>query len=341
MQGLHGRQPELGDPVEQPLALPEKHRGDVERQLVHDPGRERLTHRRGAARDVDAAVAGDRRGLLERRFEAVGDEVKRRAALHLDRVVGVVGEDEDGGVIRRLVAPPAAPVLVPGAADRAEHVAAHDVGAARTHQPALGGRDPPRPPPRRDARRGPACRRRRAGSRGSGSARRRSRRARWTCGRSSRSWRLRLTPVAELIGATRFSDVPRTPPGRSHPRRAPWRTACTSSASTTCANASQRCSSASARTPRSSPARSRRRRADGIALQLLPGYKSGRPEQPRREGVAESHSRVRSWGTVAAFALIIAVNIGEGIDEGFDFWNWLLIALGAVFILQAVYRLRT
>ena len=53
------------------------------------------------------------------------------------------------------------------------------------------------------------------------------------------------------------------------------------------------------------------------------------------------HSRVRSWGTIAAFTLIIAVNIGEGIDMGFDFWNWLLIALGAVFILQAAYRLRT
>jgi hypothetical protein len=57
--------------------------------------------------------------------------------------------------------------------------------------------------------------------------------------------------------------------------------------------------------------------------------------------VAESHSRVRSWGTIAAFTLIIAVNIGEGVDMGFDFWNWLLIALGAVFILQAAYRLRT
>jgi hypothetical protein len=56
--------------------------------------------------------------------------------------------------------------------------------------------------------------------------------------------------------------------------------------------------------------------------------------------VAESHPRSRSWGTIAAFALIIAVNIGEGIDEGFDFWNWLLIAIGAAFILQAVYRLQ-
>jgi hypothetical protein len=55
---------------------------------------------------------------------------------------------------------------------------------------------------------------------------------------------------------------------------------------------------------------------------------------------AEAHPRSRSWGVIAAFTLIIAVNIGEGIDEGFDFWNWLLIALGAVFILQAVSRLR-
>ena len=57
--------------------------------------------------------------------------------------------------------------------------------------------------------------------------------------------------------------------------------------------------------------------------------------------MAESHSRTRSWGTVAAFVLIIAVNIGEGIDEGFDFWNWLLIAIGVAAILQAVSRLRT
>ena len=43
--------------VEQAFAGAEKHRGDVERQLVHDPRRERLTHRRGATGDVDAEVA--------------------------------------------------------------------------------------------------------------------------------------------------------------------------------------------------------------------------------------------------------------------------------------------
>jgi hypothetical protein len=56
---------------------------------------------------------------------------------------------------------------------------------------------------------------------------------------------------------------------------------------------------------------------------------------------AESHPRIRQWGVIAAFTLIIVVEIGEGIDQGFDFWNWLLIALGAVFIVQAAYRLQT
>ena len=57
--------------------------------------------------------------------------------------------------------------------------------------------------------------------------------------------------------------------------------------------------------------------------------------------MTQSHHRGRNWATIAAFTLIIAVNIGEGIDQGFDIWNWILIALGAVFIVQASYRLRT
>ncbi|HET8874533.1 MAG TPA: hypothetical protein VFM83_12690 [Gaiellaceae bacterium] len=57
--------------------------------------------------------------------------------------------------------------------------------------------------------------------------------------------------------------------------------------------------------------------------------------------MAESHHRGRSWWTIAAFTLIIAVNIGDGIDDGFSVWNWILIALGVVFIVQAASRLRT
>src|SRR5690606_38891780 len=42
----------------------------------------------------------------------------------------VVGEHEDGHVIGRAFAPPSLPLIVgPGAADGAEHVAAHDPGA--------------------------------------------------------------------------------------------------------------------------------------------------------------------------------------------------------------------
>jgi hypothetical protein len=37
--------------------------------------------------------------------------------------------------------------------------------------------------------------------------------------------------------------------------------------------------------------------------------------------------------------LIIALTIAEGVDEGFSVWDWLVIAVGAVFIVQALLRL--
>jgi len=37
----------------------------------------------------------------------------------------------------------------------------------------------------------------------------------------------------------------------------------------------------------------------------------------------------------------IAVNIGDGIDDGFSDWNWIIVALGVVFIVEAASRLRT
>jgi hypothetical protein len=55
--------------------------------------------------------------------------------------------------------------------------------------------------------------------------------------------------------------------------------------------------------------------------------------------VAKSDSRVRSWATIAAFTLIVALTVGEGVDEGFSSWDWLVIAVGAAAILQAVSRL--
>lgn len=55
--------------------------------------------------------------------------------------------------------------------------------------------------------------------------------------------------------------------------------------------------------------------------------------------MAESHSRVRSWGTIAAFTLIIVLTVAEGVDEGFSLWDWLVITVGVVFILQALFRI--
>ena len=55
--------------------------------------------------------------------------------------------------------------------------------------------------------------------------------------------------------------------------------------------------------------------------------------------MANPHSRVRNWGTVAAFTLIIALTVAEGVDEGFSVWDWLVMVVGAVFIVQALFRL--
>src|SRR5262249_58510362 len=49
-------------------------------------------------------------------------------------ITGVMCEDEDRPVVGRLLAPPAAPISAPLAANGAEHVSAHHIGAARLHQ---------------------------------------------------------------------------------------------------------------------------------------------------------------------------------------------------------------
>src|SRR5215210_5002226 len=100
------------------------------------PGNEGLAHSRGATRDVYAALPGCLACLCVSGVEAAGGEVEGRPAFHLDRLVSVMGEHKHRRVVRRLGTPPAAPVLIPLAADRPEHVPPHDVRAARAHEPA-------------------------------------------------------------------------------------------------------------------------------------------------------------------------------------------------------------
>src|SRR5205807_6325589 len=75
----------------------------------------------------DVFATGGLPCLFERGLDSVGDEVERGPTLHLHRITRVMGDDEHGVVVGRVVAPPARPLLVaPGTtAGRAEHVPAH------------------------------------------------------------------------------------------------------------------------------------------------------------------------------------------------------------------------
>src|SRR5438046_2664088 len=76
-----------GDAVEEPLTGAEQDGDDVEDELVYHPCRERLAHRRRAAGDVHSAITRGLRGARERGVEAVADEIERRPARQLDRLV--------------------------------------------------------------------------------------------------------------------------------------------------------------------------------------------------------------------------------------------------------------
>jgi hypothetical protein len=68
---------------------------------------------------------------LRKRLGGAGvEEVKRGTAVHLDGGPGMVGENKDRGVERRVVSPPSVPLLVrPGSVVRAELAPPHDLGA--------------------------------------------------------------------------------------------------------------------------------------------------------------------------------------------------------------------
>src|SRR5205823_623746 len=114
--------------VEQPLAAAEQRRRDVQLHLVDQAGAQVLLCGLRAAGERDVLAARGAPRLLERRLDAFADEGKRRAALQLERLASVMGENEYGVMKRRILSPPAVPRLrrIPRARMAAEHVASHD-----------------------------------------------------------------------------------------------------------------------------------------------------------------------------------------------------------------------
>src|SRR5437899_7708853 len=120
---LHLRVPEV---VEEASTVAQQHRDDVELKFVEQSRCQILLSDVGAAPKHYVFAAGGLPCLFERGLDSVGDEVERGPALHLHGITRVMGEDEHGVVVGRVVAPPARPLLVASAAtvDRAEHVPA-------------------------------------------------------------------------------------------------------------------------------------------------------------------------------------------------------------------------
>src|SRR5690606_10345549 len=86
-----------------------------------------LPYRRHAAADAHVTSTGCIPRARERDLGTFRDEVKGRAALHLQGRPRIVCEHEHRHVIGRVLAPPAAPGLVrPRPAHRSEHVPSHD-----------------------------------------------------------------------------------------------------------------------------------------------------------------------------------------------------------------------
>src|SRR5262245_25489865 len=118
------------DAAEEMLARAEQHWRDPKMHLVDQAGLQIFPDGSNAAAQTDILAAGRFEGALERRLDAIGDEMKGGAARHGNRQPRMMREHENGNVIGRIVAPPPFPSVVgPGSTDGPEHIATQDPGA--------------------------------------------------------------------------------------------------------------------------------------------------------------------------------------------------------------------
>src|SRR6476620_6106692 len=113
--------------VEKPCASTEKNGNDVNIQLINQYAVQVLLSDIRAAAQSEVFVLLSSLRVPKGRVNSFGDEVKGCAALHLNRLAGVVRDNEDRHVERRIVAPPTIPRLIsPRSISAAKHVTSHD-----------------------------------------------------------------------------------------------------------------------------------------------------------------------------------------------------------------------
>jgi len=94
-----------------------------------------LPHSLGTTANLDVLCACCFARLLQRLFNTTSDEVKCRSTEHLDRWSWIMCQYESRCVIRRIVTPPAFPLIVwPFTTNRPEHVTAEDEGTETLHR---------------------------------------------------------------------------------------------------------------------------------------------------------------------------------------------------------------
>src|SRR5438876_11828282 len=117
-------QVEAGEEV---LPGAQEHGRNGEVHLVDEPRAKVLPDRRHATAEPYVLPIGDLRRSRQHSLDAIGDEMKDRAALHDNRFAGMMRQDKNRHVIGWVVSPPSFPALVgPSSTNRAEHVPAQD-----------------------------------------------------------------------------------------------------------------------------------------------------------------------------------------------------------------------
>src|SRR5262249_26786965 len=118
------------DSVQQMLARAEQDGPGSEMQFIDQGRTQILPDREYAAAETDVTSVRRCERLRQGRMNAFGDEAELGSSGHLERWTRMVGQHENGSVVRRLVAPPALPAFIrPATTDRAEHVASQNPGA--------------------------------------------------------------------------------------------------------------------------------------------------------------------------------------------------------------------